>query len=749
MKKSTVTATSEITEPKTGDQATLPSVTDLLSVPVDPSVRNRLLGALQTVGGIGEMTVASVYIAETGGMGSVLGGGVLLAHGADGTATGAKQLWTGKQQETLTQQMLEPVVGKKVAAISDAALSLCSGGAHIAITRQCNLLMFGTPTKPYLFRTTKTDDLRLSPAQIDKFSLDQVRAMKGKETLMYVVTKDGELLLTKEKFAQPLIVDGKTLTRVHHPEIAGKSIPVASAGEVSVLDGKIIKIDNFSGRFRPYGEKLKEITEHAFNRHGFQEAIGKFGYFGADKGLTFGEWGNKPIAQHDWVWPVLIAGGIGASRMAPSLDSTSLDWLDSIIPSAYASSSTPEGSFPLGFSAQELIQARNLFKDPSSLTQATPQTITAALFMKQDSSDLFDLGATAKSIAEPQLHRALRKALTITAPGSEKMLPQLISSSMLGEPSEVSRYYLTTSLEKWFEDYTDTGKKQAAKRIIDDLQQTLDSHEPVPKESADAFAKLMLDEVAPTLEVLALRTLIASYNTNVDITGFEKEATVMKPYQELQTLTAQGAAPHEKIAKTKEVQDNIFRVKLQRQDFDNKLRHAGYTVEALSQVARLTHNKDIGKVVTVLASGLEIGRNVAALADLGTLAGAVSVNPIGAVLAITSCLLNIADVFSSDSKDSSVVIMEALQQLSEQVNQLRTEMHARFDAVMQGLDTIYRKMYDFYYALQGSLDEISDRLKYMQESGQRFHQKELSYLETIVANLENLAQETKKTHKVG
>ena len=257
---------------------------------IDLAVMPRLFGTLQTIGGIGEMTAASLYISGSGGVGAVLGGGLMLAHGADGAATGIKQLWTGKQQETVTQQMLEPVVGKNIAAISDLALSFCSGGAHIVITSQRNLLMFGKPTTPYLFRVVKelkdkVDDLHFSPEQMPRVSLDQVRAMKGKHKLMYVVTKDGELLMTTNRFAKPMVTaSGMKVSYVAHPAIAGTSVPVASAGQIFVRHGKIVKIDNCSGHFRPYGDELKKITEHVFERHGFQEAVGKFTYFGLEKG---------------------------------------------------------------------------------------------------------------------------------------------------------------------------------------------------------------------------------------------------------------------------------------------------------------------------------------------------------------------------------------------------------------------------------------------------------------------------------
>lgn len=148
--------------------------------------------------------------------------------------------------------------------------------------------------------------------------------------------------------------------------------------------------------------------------------------------MKFGNWGNKPIATYDWVWPVLIPSG----KLAANLESMGQSLGDSFIPAAHASAAMPEGSLPLGFSAQEFTQARNLFKDSGLLNQATPQVLTAALFMQQDPDDLFDLGANARSITEPHLHRTLREALSVTTPDAKQRsatLQQLVGSGLLGD----------------------------------------------------------------------------------------------------------------------------------------------------------------------------------------------------------------------------------------------------------------------------------------------------------------------------
>ena len=69
----------------------------------DYAIVPRALGTLQAAGGLGEMGLGAVGLAAPTGVTQVLGGAAVL-HGADNTSTGLRQAWTGKYQNTLTQQ---------------------------------------------------------------------------------------------------------------------------------------------------------------------------------------------------------------------------------------------------------------------------------------------------------------------------------------------------------------------------------------------------------------------------------------------------------------------------------------------------------------------------------------------------------------------------------------------------------------------------------------------------------------------
>lgn len=104
----------------------------------------RAWGALRMVGGAAEAViggVGGVLTAETGA-GAVLGYAVMM-HGIDNTITGAKQMWTGETQRSLTQKGItagakmlgtNSSTAEQIGDYGDTAIGVFAGGTSSANT---------------------------------------------------------------------------------------------------------------------------------------------------------------------------------------------------------------------------------------------------------------------------------------------------------------------------------------------------------------------------------------------------------------------------------------------------------------------------------------------------------------------------------------------------------------------------------------------------------------------------------------
>jgi filamentous hemagglutinin len=81
----------------------------------------------------------------------------------------------------------------------------------------------------------------------------------------YVVTEAGKLVVGR---TDSQIVGGG------HIDLAGGK-PVQAAGEVLIVKGKVLKVNNASGHYRPRGVSARVAAEKAFRDAGF-DATGKY-----------------------------------------------------------------------------------------------------------------------------------------------------------------------------------------------------------------------------------------------------------------------------------------------------------------------------------------------------------------------------------------------------------------------------------------------------------------------------------------
>lgn len=115
-------------------------------------------------------------------------------------------------------------------------------------------------------------------------SNDDIRQQKKRTQCIYVITEQGDVLISRREHYIRVDSYGNPL-QITHADLAHGS-PVIGAGIVVIKDGKIHSLNEDSGHYRPHdGDatrsqfvSLKTIVENAFMARGLVEADGKFYY---------------------------------------------------------------------------------------------------------------------------------------------------------------------------------------------------------------------------------------------------------------------------------------------------------------------------------------------------------------------------------------------------------------------------------------------------------------------------------------
>jgi Pretoxin HINT domain/Colicin D len=109
---------------------------------------NRALGGLQVIGGVLQVVtgvgIAGGGTAGTGGLGAapaVIGGGLIVARGADDVQAGLRQIWTGQHTNTVTHDTVKNLTGNEGLATGvDILTGLAGPAAEIKAAREAAAL---------------------------------------------------------------------------------------------------------------------------------------------------------------------------------------------------------------------------------------------------------------------------------------------------------------------------------------------------------------------------------------------------------------------------------------------------------------------------------------------------------------------------------------------------------------------------------------------------------------------------------
>ena len=164
-----------------------------------------------------------------------------------------------------------------------------------------------------------------------------------------------------------------------------------------------------------------------------------------------------------------------------------------------------------------------------------------------------------------------------------------------------------------------------------------------------------------------------------------------------------------------------------------KLQASASGIELLSTLVGFKDAKLGRQISTVGNSALQIGESLngwmEAVAGLSTFDKVTSLSTVVATGNIVGAVMNVYSLFGDSEPNPDQMILEEIGKLREQVSELRTEMHDRFDRVDAQLNTIYTTMNDRFDMIDVQLGRINGNLQEIQQT--------LATLENTLARIEH------------
>ena len=148
------------------------------------------------------------------------------------------------------------------------------------------------------------------------------------------------------------------------------------------------------------------------------------------------------------------------------------------------------------------------------------------------------------------------------------------------------------------------------------------------------------------------------------------------------------------------------------------------------------------QIATVGRAALQIGESLngwmKAVAGLNTLDTITSLSTVVMTGNVLGAVVNIVSLFGGAQPSPEQMILEEIGRLRQQVGQLRSEMHGRFDKIDKELNTIYTATQDRFDKIDvqlgkisGSLDEIQKSLITLSLDLSRLERNNFAYLDAL------------------
>ncbi|MEZ4864254.1 MAG: hypothetical protein R3C14_23275 [Caldilineaceae bacterium] len=151
-----------------------------------------------------------------------------------------------------------------------------------------------------------------------------------------------------------------------------------------------------------------------------------------------------------------------------------------------------------------------------------------------------------------------------------------------------------------------------------------------------------------------------------------------------------------------------------------KLEAAQAGISIITTIAAQIDPKYAKDFSVVATSSLKVATSInswlKATAGLGAVDKVFSLSSVVMTGNVLGAVMNIVSLFGDDQPSPEQMILDEIGKLRQQVDQLRVEMHERFDRIDQSLNTIYTTMHERFDQIDIQLGKINGNIQEVQQS---------------------------------
>ncbi len=216
-----------------------------------------------------------------------------------------------------------------------------------------------------------------------------------------------------------------------------------------------------------------------------------------------------------------------------------------------------------------------------------------------------------------------------------------------------------------------------------------------------------------------------------DIRGFEDCPEIQEIAVQLESAEQTAMPPRQMMEIAHRLKDAKTREVAERQNFDEQMQYVEGLVGLTASAVWVGGNRRLANQITSIGgAAINIGTQVAALAGIGMMAASVC-----PPLALASIAMSCISIYSSLEGDASNSEVNPFKQLGEMVENLRREMHDRFDIVEQKLEILSRditfKLEHISLQQEEALLAIGAAARFNETAHDRTHQSIISIQKLI------------------